>query len=221
MYTHDFIPRGDRQFREWLATLLGYVVENRERWNVTEEACEETELKATAFQSAYDVYIMPDMRTQSVTLLKTETRNAAEKSVRVFLKSYITYNPLVEDVDRINMNLRVHKTSRTAVLPPAKYPLHETDTSMIRWLVIRFFDEETRRKAKPEGVHGCEVWWAIHEQGDATVDDLTHSSFCTRTPLRLEFNDRQRGKTVRFCLRWENTRGEKGPWSPIESAVVP
>ncbi|MDR2362267.1 MAG: hypothetical protein LBD91_06005 [Prevotellaceae bacterium] len=29
------------------------------------------------------------------------------------------------------------------------------------------------------------------------------------------------GKTVYFALRWENTRGEKGPWSDIMSATVP
>jgi hypothetical protein len=31
----------------------------------------------------------------------------------------------------------------------------------------------------------------------------------------------QRGKTVYFALRWENTRGEKGPWSEIMSAIIP
>jgi hypothetical protein len=43
----------------------------------------------------------------------------------------------------------------------------------------------------------------------------------TRTSLTLEFDEPDRGKTVYFCLRWENTRGQKGPWSPIQKAIIP
>jgi hypothetical protein len=35
------------------------------------------------------------------------------------------------------------------------------------------------------------------------------------------FENDQRGKTVYFALRWENTRGEKGPWSAIQIAIIP
>lgn len=37
----------------------------------------------------------------------------------------------------------------------------------------------------------------------------------------LTFDENQRGKTVYFALRWENTRGEKGPWSQIVSSIIP
>jgi hypothetical protein len=30
-----------------------------------------------------------------------------------------------------------------------------------------------------------------------------------------------RGKTVWFRLRWENNRGQKGPWSELYSAIIP
>jgi hypothetical protein len=30
-----------------------------------------------------------------------------------------------------------------------------------------------------------------------------------------------RGKKLYFALRWENTRGEKGPWSEIHSTIIP
>ena len=29
------------------------------------------------------------------------------------------------------------------------------------------------------------------------------------------------GKTVYFCVRYENAKGEPGPWGPIFSAVIP
>jgi hypothetical protein len=51
--------------------------------------------------------------------------------------------------------------------------------------------------------------------------ELTHSTFCTRAPLRLTFNGNERGKTLYFATRWENTRSVKGPWSEIMEAIIP
>ena len=48
-----------------------------------------------------------------------------------------------------------------------------------------------------------------------------HSEFDTASPFTLNFQGHERGKTVYFCLRWENTVGEKGPWGEIYSAIVP
>jgi hypothetical protein len=53
------------------------------------------------------------------------------------------------------------------------------------------------------------------------ANELVHSVFDTRTPFTLEFGGHERGKTVYFALRWENTRGQKGHWSPIQSAIIP
>jgi hypothetical protein len=47
------------------------------------------------------------------------------------------------------------------------------------------------------------------------------SVFSTRSPYVFTFDENMRGKTVYFCLRWENTRGQKGPWSAIYSAIIP
>jgi hypothetical protein len=50
---------------------------------------------------------------------------------------------------------------------------------------------------------------------------LARAAFSTRSPYKLSFTGDERGSRVYICLRWENTRGEKGPWSAISSAVVP
>ncbi|MDR1339327.1 MAG: hypothetical protein LBK58_04670 [Prevotellaceae bacterium] len=43
----------------------------------------------------------------------------------------------------------------------------------------------------------------------------------THSPFELAFDESERGKMVYICLRGENTRGEKGPWSEIVKAVIP
>jgi hypothetical protein len=53
-----------------------------------------------------------------------------------------------------------------------------------------------------------------------TGEDLPHSVFTRRKKERFDF-DGYSGKTVYFCLRWENTKGEGGPFGPIKQAVIP
>ncbi|MDR0754310.1 MAG: hypothetical protein LBF04_02865, partial [Prevotellaceae bacterium] len=70
--------------------------------------------------------------------------------------------------------------------------------------------------------HGAEIRWQVFDtQQEVHLDELINSSFDTNSPLTLEFNDRQRGKVLYFALRWENTRGEKGPFGPILNAIIP
>ncbi|MDR1724124.1 MAG: hypothetical protein LBR84_09345 [Tannerella sp.] len=41
------------------------------------------------------------------------------------------------------------------------------------------------------------------------------------SPITFTFTGEQRGQCFYFALRWKNTRGDKGPWSEIGSAVIP
>jgi hypothetical protein len=88
-------------------------------------------------------------------------------------------------------------------------------------LTIHFHDHGSEKKAKPKGVHGAEAAWEILDTPPTDWSQLTHSVFDTNSPLVLTFNGDQRGKTLYFAMRWENTRGEKGPWSDIMSAIIP
>jgi hypothetical protein len=51
-------------------------------------------------------------------------------------------------------------------------------------------------------------------------EELIHSTFSTRSPFRLSFKGTDRGKVLYFALRWDNTRGEKGPWSEILNVII-
>ncbi|MDR3350232.1 MAG: hypothetical protein LBN98_01120, partial [Prevotellaceae bacterium] len=68
---------------------------------------------------------------------------------------------------------------------------------------------------------GAELRWAILEAPPVHIDELIHSTFDTHSPLTLAFDENQRGQTVYFAFCWENTSGEKGPYSPVQSVVIP
>ncbi|MCL1911832.1 MAG: hypothetical protein FWG13_06475 [Leptospirales bacterium] len=52
-------------------------------------------------------------------------------------------------------------------------------------------------------------------------DELTHHAMASRTPHVIEFKESERGKTVYIALRWQNERGHLGPFSEVQSAVIP
>ena len=50
--------------------------------------------------------------------------------------------------------------------------------------------------------------------------DLPKSIFTRRKKERFDFEG-ESGKTVYFCLQYENPRGDVGPFGPMLSAVIP
>jgi hypothetical protein len=118
----------------------------------------------------------------------------------------------------------VHKTTRTPVPPPTDKPDFTIEQLGGSRLVVHFHahdEERERANAKPFGVRGAEIIWAVLETPPTVYEDLVHSVFDTRSPYTFQFNLNDAGKRFYCCLRWENTTGQKGPWSPIESAIIP
>ncbi|MDR1344997.1 MAG: hypothetical protein LBJ39_06550, partial [Tannerellaceae bacterium] len=77
------------------------------------------------------------------------------------------------------------------------------------------------RRGKPYGQHGVEIKWGLSDKPVTNPDDLPYSLFDTASPYTLSFNPDDYGKTVYIALRWENNRGEKGPWSAVQRVNVP
>ena len=217
----DFLPRKEADFYGWVTVFFTYLQANLSRFGISSTVLSPLTSLRDDFFTKYAAAMAPSTRTKATVLAKNNALKALKEALRAFIREYMTYNHLVTDVDRDNLGLPIHKTDHTPVPVPTTYPFFIIDTSTIRVLVIQFFDEDSKKRAKPFGVHGAEIKYDISDTPLINPDDLTHSAFDTRSPLRLEFRGEDRGKTVWFCLRWENTRGEKGPWSEIVSAIIP
>ncbi|MDR0765440.1 MAG: hypothetical protein LBF09_00685, partial [Odoribacteraceae bacterium] len=134
-------------------------------------------------------------------------------------------NPLVTSVDLDDFGLPQRTiTPDRKPAPVEKTPPRYWSVLMyIRFLTIMFGPAESQtKKGKPKGQHGVECRWLLLEHPrEVTLDELIHSEFTTRSPLNIEFNDNERGWTVYYALRWENTRGEKGEFGPVLFDKVP
>ncbi|MDR3133692.1 MAG: hypothetical protein LBU42_06675 [Prevotellaceae bacterium] len=182
--------------------------------------------KFEKFAACYRDWQDDSHRTKLKTTALYETEKALKASYRMLYTGLLKKNPLVTNDDLTSMSLPKRTAGKRTPAPvPDGYPEVWADTSMLRQVKLVFFVFEGRHhRAKPDGVHGAEVRWAVFEQSqsaDMDIEKLVHSSFCTRSPLTLNFSGWERGKILYFTLRWENTRGKKGPFGPIKSAVIP
>jgi hypothetical protein len=220
----DFIPRGDAGFNVFFKNIADYVGEktggHAPEWTfIPSGALNDLNEAWTAWDTAYQITLVP--HTSADTKEKNRVRKSSEKTLRDFINRFLRYPP-VTDEDRDKMGIPNHNGGRVPVPVPATSPLLLIDTGTRRRIIVNYKDEKSEHRGKPKGVHGIEVRWAILDHPPAHEKELINSSFDTKPPLTLEFDESDRGKHIYLCGRWEIEReGEKGPFGAVEDAIVP
>ena len=220
MRTKDFIPRKDNDFLNWVVNFLAILASILPRIEFPAEVHARLTTLLNTFRTKLGIADAPATRTSVTVQEKKDARNALEKETRQAVREHLTYNHLLTDADRESLGLPIHKTTRDAAPVATTYPWVQVIVNLIRHLTFDFGGEETS-KAKPEGQHGMELAGHIGGEKPANVRALKLSYFDTHTPLVIEFEEEDRGKTFWYAVRWENTTGQKGPWSDIMSALIP
>ncbi|MDR1119554.1 MAG: hypothetical protein LBM08_01385 [Dysgonamonadaceae bacterium] len=220
MSTLDYIPSNDGKFLTWEKNLFTYTKAHADAWQIKPATWGVIDQQSAAYEAAWTKAQDPN-RGKADTLAKNEARDALKKSIREYVKEYLENSHFVTDEDRKHMGLPVHDTTRTPSPSPTTTLETESKTPSPAVVEIHYRDAKSESKAKPAGVHGAEVAWAVLDHHPEDWEELTHSLFCTRTPAILTFGGRDRGKTLYYALRWENTRGVKGPWTEIFQTIIP
>jgi hypothetical protein len=138
------------------------------------------------FLTARDAYELDNSTNNR--MLKDDAKKAAKDAMRDFARYSIRFNRLMSREQKLYYGVRTADPKPSPTPAPNSYPEAEADTSVIRQVTIRFWDSATKRRAKPHGVHGAEIRWAILDHVPASVNELIHSSFDTASPFTLVFD---------------------------------
>ena len=217
----DYIPQNDAEFNLWQTNLIDIVGANLAPWGIL--ADDFTALVGTqgVWNAAFTKASNRQNRTSADVQAKDDARKSYEKSLRTFVAQWLANNSKVTNSDRERMGLTVKSGTRTPIPAPTSLPVGIVDFSVRLQHTISFSDEATpRSKAKPAGVHGCEIWMKIDGPAPVDASELSYVATDTSSPYTLNFEGKHAGKTVYYWLRWVNTRGEHGPWSATVSAMV-
>ena len=222
--SNNYVPRNDNQFIDWAQTILDHSEEHHERWGVMAPSDELKELLKD-FTMKLVRYTAPNSGPVD-TMVKNEARSLAEKGFRVYVQGFLAKNPNVTLADRGIMKLPVYDVTPTNIPPPA-IPVTGILTFPAVGLVEMRNMQPAGDKRDERSKHGVRIYYGVLGGNvkaiparPATGDDLPHSVFTRKSRYRFDFTG-ESGKEVFFCMRYENSKGEAGPWGKIISSHIP
>jgi len=215
----DYIPRKDGDLVAWSANFASEVVGHIAAWGIPEQDAVDLQTATTNFALIYRK-ANSAARTSGLVTAKDTARKILVKMIRG-LVNFQLKNPIITDAERVDMKIPVYdkvRTSRFNIVTRPKITIGILD---VRRLKVNFSDINSASKAKPHGIIGALVYYSVLDTPATSIADLKHSVLATRTPYRMEFDEKLRGKTVYIALCWQNGRGKTGPFSDIKSAIIP
>lgn len=215
----DYIPKKDAELVAWSANFTAGVTANAGAWWIPFDEVSALQTADATFAALHAQADSP-LRNSVIVAEKNAARNVLVAKIRE-LAGFRLKNPVITRAQRTALGLHVRNTTYTTISVPKSRPELDIDVVDFRRLKIVFHDMETKSKAKPYGVNGAVIIYAMPDTPPTDINTLTRSVLATRTPHILEFTEEERGKRVYIAICWQNEKGEKGPWSEIQSAIVP
>jgi hypothetical protein len=86
---------------------------------------------------------------------------------------------------------------------------------------VTFENRDTGKSNVPGYLTGVVIYYIVSDTPVTNPADLAYSRLATHSPYELGLDPTQQGKTAYLAGRWQNARGERGPWSSIIKIIVP
>jgi hypothetical protein len=193
------IPRRDGEFDLWFFNLKNYVAAK------------------TGSEPPAWTHI-PVEKTAELTA-RYEARDESMDEMRDFANGHIRYNRQMSVSEKDYLGIKPHNPP-TPHPTPASQP--DTDVRNTR----NNFEHEVRAlnaegsAVKPDDAYGVAFAWQVGGERPATGADLPKGEFSRKPVKVVRHTEADKGKTAYYATAYENSKGEKGPWSPVVEAVI-
>lgn len=209
-------PSAEASLNLYFQAAVPYLIANATRLGVSTANQSAITSHLTLWNTAYPASQNSNTKTKSI----VEKKDIAKENLMTTLRSIYADIPAsaLTVEDRNTLNIAERSTTRTPAPVPTTKPIAQVDTSKRLEHTVSFTDENGSA-GKPAGVHGCQIWFKI---GEPAIDpsELSYMATDTASSHTYRFAGEVAGKNVYYWLRWENTRGERGPWSDVVMATV-
>ena len=242
----DWLP-GSRQgqldmARTWISVFTeeipgpqGTPVKKYIAWGVPQDAFMQLGTVFATAQADLALAVKEETRTAVVNQNVRDSFAALINLMRDIKKRYYFVPPLTNG-DLVSLGLNVPDTIRTEVNPPTAQAGADI-TRPGEGLLLLHLKQLAGTINDSRAEYGCRVYWGIMPPGGATIEQATgpnhylmkvpdnttvlpNSVFTRRKTHLFEFTG-DSGSTAYFRIRYENGKGNSGPWGPMFSAVVP
>lgn len=215
------IPTNDAQFDIFQKLFVEGTTKAPAQYGITANDATALTAGQKAWEAAYPAHIAAQQAALSATQTKDEARANFETALRVAAqKVHVTAR--FDNSLRAAVGLPPREGTRTAVGTPATRPVGRLEAVGPLTLTLHFTDELTPTQlARPRGMRGCEIFVFIGDAAPTDPAGYTFLTLDTRTPYTHQHQPADVGKTATYLLRWQNTKGQTGPFSRPVSAKIP
>jgi hypothetical protein len=219
--TSYYFPSRDADIVPWTRNFVAVLASGAQTWGIAEALVAALDALGAAYEEAFNRRLLPDSGRVSVEQ-KNLARAALKEAVRDMVNGHIRYNKAVTPDDWVALGLTPPNTSRSPIPAPVTTVVLRAAAGLVRQLVVHFTDSAAPgSRARPYGVLGMELAWAVLASPPAGVDELIRRESAATSPLAVIFREEDRGKMVYMAGRWAGSRETRGPWSGIVSAIIP
>jgi hypothetical protein len=218
--------------KNWL-TVLGTQAPT---WNVPSP--EVTELQTLTDAAAAALAAAQSSERTSVVTANCKAAFDAMIAKMRFIKSRYFLSPPLTEADIISLELKPKDTTHTPVPPPTAQAEADITRPGVHLLELYLRPVSGSPPDPHRSDYGYRIYYGVLPPGGASVelatgakrellkapasgDELPHSKFTRRKKELFDFAQEDSGKTAYFCIRYENAKGESGPWGPMFSSIIP
>jgi hypothetical protein len=185
-----------------------------------------------AYAAWYTAWIyLEGPHTHADVVIKDEVKAAGMKTLREFHNEYILYSRNVTAAQLAELGCQRRDISPTIIPPPTSQAIAEFIYGGLHELILTKIHAIGILSVDPRSDYGVSIHFGILDPANPgglfrigapplTGDDLPHSVFTRKKKHIFNFEGCS-GMTVYFCLRYENKKGEPGPYGPIFSVTIP
>ncbi|MDR1399725.1 MAG: hypothetical protein LBJ41_07385 [Treponema sp.] len=220
MKGHDFIPQADEAFLAWVRNFITILLANFAAWGILEA-------DVTVLQGLFTTYEtrLTAARSGNRGKVDVSEKNIAKKAlmqaIRLFVKQHLAWNPAVSQSQQKLLGITVHDDVRTPIPKPQSRPEFNFKVIDIMRIQIDFKDQGSAGRAVPYGYSGAVFFYTVADTLVTDYDVLLKTALMTHSPWILELPPDTQGKVLSGAALWQNKKGEMGPWSEIQSIVIP
>jgi len=222
----NYIPQEDPNFDIFQENLLTYINAHvpgtATPWGYIQSRVNTINTKQNRWIAAWNIAKNEASRNQGDVTEKDDARLDFEKDIRLFVREWLKNNELVSNQQRTLMGIPNNDTEPSPSPVPQTHPIIVTvDFSQPLTHKVNFRDQTATSKSKPFGVAYAEIKYIVRLlDSPSSVEDCTLSVMPTKTPVTITFPP---GSSTKYCfyfLRWINTKGQPGAWSPRQYFLI-
>jgi hypothetical protein len=233
MISHDWMPGRRAEIIAMSKVWYTVLYKNSQKWKIPDEVEKYLEGLTEKAQDALND-AMSAGRNAVITAKCTMAFDALTAKMR-FIKDRYFKEPPLQESDFVELLLKPKDKTPTPV-PTAQAEADVTYQGPAMLMLHMRPLAGTSLDGRSD--YGYRVYYGVLPHGGATVEEATgphrylmkaavhgnelpHSRFVRRRKELFIFSPEDSGKTACFCIRYENSKGQTGPWGPVFSAVIP